>query len=148
MRTGLSWLVALVAIVLVVRATAPIAFAAPPPYVVIVNAKNPGGRLSRKFVTDAMLKKTTRWPDGRVVKPVDLPPDSPVRRTFTQEVLKRSVEAVRAYWQQIVFAGRDVPPPELGTDADVVKFVSTHEGALGYVSATQALDGAKAVVVE
>lgn len=126
------------------RAAAP----APPPYRVIVNAKNPVTRLPRKLVTEAMLKKTTRWSDGSVIKPVDLVPDSSVRRVFSEEVLKRSVESVRAYWQQIVFSGRDVPPPELANDAEVVKFVASHDGALGYVSGAATLDGVKAVVVE
>ena len=49
-------------------------------------------------------------------------------------MLKRSVEAVKGYWQQRIFSGRDVPPPELETDDEVVRYVLKHEGAVGYVS--------------
>src|SRR5437870_3906017 len=83
------------------------ATAAAPVYVVIVHPENPAGTVSRKFLADAFLKKTTRWDHGEVIRPVDLGPDSPVRRRFSEDVLKRSVAAVRNYWQQVIFAGRD-----------------------------------------
>jgi ABC-type phosphate transport system substrate-binding protein len=119
-----------------------------PPYVVIVHPNNPNAALSRRFVADAFLKKVTRWPDGSVIKPVDLPPDSNARAHFSDEVLSRSVSAVKSYWQQIIFSGRDVPPPELANDEDVVKYVAQNGGAIGYVSGATALNGVKTLRVE
>ena len=49
-------------------------------------------------------------------------------------MLKRSVAAVRSYWQQRIFSGRDVPPPEVDTENQVIKYVAGDPGALGYVS--------------
>lgn len=59
---------------------------------------------------------------------------SAVRTAFSDSVLKRSVAAVRSYWQQLVFAGRELPPPELDSDAAVLAYVAKHEGAIGYVT--------------
>src|SRR5688500_11267336 len=84
----------------------------PPAFIVIVHPGNPNHVLERAFVSDAFLKKATRWPSGDVIRPVDLSPESAVRERFTQELLKRSVSAVKSYWQQMIFSGRDVPPPE------------------------------------
>ncbi len=120
----------------------------PPPYVVIVHPRNPTGAASRKFLADAFLKKTTRWPNGEVIRPADLGADSPTREKFTEDVLKRSVSAVRSYWQQMIFSGREVPPPELGSDEEVVRYVLKHSGAVGYVSGTASLGGAKVVAVQ
>ena len=94
------------------------------------------------------LKKLSRWNDVEVVRPVDLRPDSPVRRAFSEEILKRSVPAVKNYWQQLVFSGRDVPPPELDSDEDVVKYVLRYPGAVGYVSGTAEIRGAKVLSVK
>ncbi len=121
---------------------------APPPYVVIVHPSNPITSASRKFVGDAFLKKTTRWPNGDVIRPVDQSPDTAVRRRFTDDVLKRSVAAVKSYWQQSVFSGRDLPPPELGSDEDVMKYVRTHEAAIGYVDGTARVTGVSVLRVE
>jgi ABC-type phosphate transport system substrate-binding protein len=118
-----------------------------PAYVVIVNARSPVGELERRFVEDAFLKKVVLWPNGERIHPVDLVADSAVRRAFTREVLNRSVEAVKGYWQQRIFSGRDVPPPELPHDEDVVQYVSAHEGGIGYVSGTAHVDGCRVILV-
>jgi len=117
------------------------------PYLVIVNAANPQSSVERKFLGDAFLKKTTRWPDGELIRPVDQSPDSAVRRRFSEQVLNRSVTAVRSYWQQVIFSGRDVPPPELAGDAEVLEFVKKHAGAIGYVSGGSGTNGAKVIAV-
>lgn len=118
-----------------------------PPFVVIVHPQNPHPSLDRGFIADAFLKKTTRWPDGDVIKPVDLPPSSTARVSFSQSVLRRSVAAVKSYWQQMIFSGRDVPPPELANDDIVVKYVTTHPDAIGYVSGETRLGDARVVTV-
>jgi len=135
--------VALTAIGTTVFAEAP----APPSFVVIVNPSNQATALDREFLEDAFLKKTTRWSNDEVIRPADLASGSPVRRKFTEDVLKRSVEAVKGYWQQRIFSGRDVPPPEFDKDDDAIKYVLKYDGAVAYVSAGANLNGSKVVTV-
>lgn len=118
-----------------------------PVYQIVVHATNTTGVVDRGFLEDAFLKKVTTWPSGEVIRPVDLASSSPVRRKFTDDVLRRSVEAVKGYWQQRIFSGRDVPPPELDGDDDVVKYVIKHDGAVGYVSGGANLNGSKVLSV-
>jgi hypothetical protein len=134
---------ALTAICATVLAQAP----SPPAYVVIVNPSNQLTAIEKGFLEDAFLKKTTRWPNDDVIRPADLAPGSPVRRRFTEDVLKRSVEAVKGYWQQRIFSGRDVPPPEFDKDDDAVRYVLKYEGAVGYVSTSTNLSGTKVVTL-
>lgn len=101
---------------------------------VIVNPDNPVDAVDRRFLADAFFKKTTRWPDNEAILPVDLAPGAASRRTFSEQVMKRSIAAVKSYWQQMVFSGHGVPPPELDSDGEVVKFVLKNRGAVGYVS--------------
>jgi ABC-type phosphate transport system substrate-binding protein len=105
-----------------------------PPFQVVIHPQNPESALTREFLTEAFLKKTTRWPTGAQIRPVDLRFDSPVRYQFSERVLRRSVSAVRSYWQQRIFSGRGVPPPEVESDAAVVRYVKQHPGGVGYVS--------------
>jgi ABC-type phosphate transport system substrate-binding protein len=118
-----------------------------PVYLVIVHSSNPTAGVERKFLQDVFLKKTTTWPSGDLIRPVDLAPSSPIRRQFTEDVLRRSVEAVRSYWQQRIFSGRDLPPPELDSDEDVVRYVLKYDGAVGYVSSGAPLNGSKVLAV-
>jgi ABC-type phosphate transport system substrate-binding protein len=114
---------------------------------VVVNEANPVSSLSRAEVSELFLKKTTSWPDGTVVLPVDQFEDSEARQVLNREVHHKSGKAVRAYWQQRVFSGRDVPPPEKDTDASVIAFVRRNRGAIGYVTTAGAVSGVKIVAV-
>ncbi len=115
---------------------------------VIVNAKNPIARLDRRVLVEAFLKKRTRWDDDSVIQPVDLGQKSHVREQFSHDVLGRDIAAVRRYWAQLVFSGRGVPTPELGSEAEVVKYVAGHPGAIGYISSATALGATKVIEVD
>ena len=135
---------------LLLALAAPVAAQGPAPapgYVVIVHPRNPVTSLDRKQVGRIFLKKVTRWSDDEVVRPVDASVRSPTRRRFSQDVLSRSVAAVKSYWQQLVFSGRGIPPPELDSDEAIVSYVLKHRGAIGYVSSTTNLNGARIVGV-
>jgi ABC-type phosphate transport system substrate-binding protein len=119
-----------------------------PAFQVIVNANNSAARLDKRFVAEAFLRKRTRWNGDRAILPVDLNQKSKARSAFSQQVLGRDVASVRRYWAQLVFSGRGVPPPELASDDDIVKYVAAHSGAIGYVAAGAALSGVKVVEVD
>lgn len=116
-------------------------------FVIVVSPNVSVAELESSFVADAFLKKKTRWSNGDLIRPVDLKSDSPVRASFSERVLGRSVAAVRSYWQQRIFSGRDLPPPEFGSEAATVEFVARTEGAIGYVSPNAKLDGVRVVAL-
>jgi hypothetical protein len=114
-----------------------------PAFLVVVHPSNPETSVSREFLTDAFLKKTTRWRHDETIRPADLSPGSATRAHFSKSVLRRSVAAVRSYWQQRIFSGRGVPPPELHDDAAMVDYVAKYPGAVGYVGGDAKLEGVK-----
>lgn len=118
-----------------------------PDFIVIVSASNTTRQVDRRFLANAFLKKITRWPDGDAIRPVDLEPGAAARRSFTASVLDRSVAAVKSYWQQIIFTGNGLPPPELASDEAVIAYIRTHDGAVGYVSTQCVLRGVKPLTV-
>ncbi|HYG62461.1 MAG TPA: hypothetical protein VEL74_07755 [Thermoanaerobaculia bacterium] len=108
-------------------------------YVVIVNQENPLSVLPASEVSRIFLKRSERWPNGELILPIDLPEGSPVRESFSKEVHDRSTAAIRAYWQQLIFSGRGLPPPEKASGADIVEYVRSHRGGIGYVSVRTSL---------
>jgi ABC-type phosphate transport system substrate-binding protein len=106
-------------------------------YAVVVSASNPVTSITRDQAAKLFLKKTATWANGRGdVAPVDQPEGSAVREAFTKEVLRKSVSAVKSYWQQQIFSGRGVPPTERASDSEVLSFVRTNPAAIGYVSSS------------
>jgi ABC-type phosphate transport system substrate-binding protein len=116
-------------------------------YQIVVNPGNPARELSRAFLRDAFLKRSTHWGHGPALRPVDLSGRTPAREGFSQEVLGRTVAEVKRYWQQQIFSGKNVPPPEMDSDADVVAYVLRHPGAIGYLPATADPRGARPVAI-
>lgn len=114
-----------------------------PAILIIVHPDVNERSVERTFVASGFLKKVTRWEGGQLIQPVDLNSQSKLRARFSEQVLDRSVAAVRNYWQQRIFSGRDVPPPEVESESAVVKYVAKHPGAIGYVSEKAELRGVK-----
>ena len=119
-----------------------------PSYRIIVHPDNPTSKASPKFLANAFLKQVTRWDGGDWIRPVDLKPQTTTRRRFSETILNRSVAAVKSYWQQRIFSGRGVPPPELESDEAVVAYIMKHRGAVGYVSPAADIGKARLVRVE
>ena len=102
-------------------------------YAVVINFRNPVTALDRRAVSALFLKRVSLWEGGGAVLPVD-GPNSPVREAFSKDVHGRKASAVRSHWLQVIFSGRGVPPPEKASDREVIEYVRTHDGAIGYVS--------------
>ena len=114
----------------------------------IVNQENPVESMKRSEVSKLFLKKIRTWEHGVVVLPVDLVGTSPVRDKFSREVHGKSVTTVKNYWQQQIFSGRNAPPPEKSSDAEVLAFVKASPGAIGYVSGEADVEEVKVLKVE
>jgi ABC-type phosphate transport system substrate-binding protein len=119
---------------------APLLALGPPPaagreagYQIIVHPSNPARELSRSFLRDAFLKRVPQWNHGPALRPVDLAARAPAREGFSREVLERSVAEIKRFWQQQIFSGKGVPPPELESEAEVAAFVLKHPGGIGYL---------------
>lgn len=118
-------------------------------FVVIVNAANPVTSVTNGQLSSLFLKKLTQWGGGLPAVPVDLSPESPVRESFSRQVHRKSTPAVKAYWQQMIFSGREVPPAEKSSAREVVAFVTANRGGVGYVPAGTTLgSGVKTVEVK
>ena len=122
-------------------------FAQSTKYQVVVNKNNPVTSLSKNQLKKIYTKKMTKWDDDKKIKPLDLLKNSDVRSSFSSNVLKKSVSAMRAYWQRQIFSGKGVPPPEKKSDTDVIEYVKNNPGAIGYVSAGANISGVKKIKI-
>ena len=103
-------------------------------FVVIVGEASPLTSVSREQLSQIFLKKTKTLPGGREVMPVDIVGHAKARIAFSNAVHKRSLVAIQNFWNQQIFSGKDVPPPQMAREADIVAFVRGNPDAVGYVS--------------
>jgi ABC-type phosphate transport system substrate-binding protein len=63
------------------------------------------------------------------------------RNQFLQTYLNQDEEKYTAYWTVRRYIGKGVPPRELAGSADVINFVQTTPGALGYIDESDVKPG-------
>jgi ABC-type phosphate transport system substrate-binding protein len=95
------------------------------------------GHASLPRLDDGMVQKIY---SGKVIEvggvnvtAVNLRSGSTARNHFLQTYLVLDEEKYTAYWTVRRYIGKGVPPRELGSGAEVVSFVQTTPGAIGYV---------------
>jgi ABC-type phosphate transport system substrate-binding protein len=104
-------------------------------YRVIVHPQVKGVRITRGALSSIFLKQAPKWNDGAAILPVDQSVRSSVRRSFSGDVLMQGIAEVQIYWQRRMSQGV-TPPPVKATDEEVLAFVASTPGAIGYVSTT------------
>lgn len=116
-------------------------------FIVVVNASSGVTEITSAELSKIFQKKATKLPDGAAARPVDQNKDAAVREAFSKAVHGRSASQIEAYWQQQIFAGKDVPPDQKASDAEVISFVQSTPGAIGYVSVGAATSAVKVLKV-
>jgi ABC-type phosphate transport system substrate-binding protein len=101
---------------------------------VIVHSSNPLSSITKEQASKFFLKKVTKWDNGHSIFPIDLGVTSPVREIFSKEIHGKTVNAIKSYWQQKIFSGRDVPPPEKQADAEVLAYIQANVDSIGYIA--------------
>jgi len=101
--------------------------------VVVVNTANVVSVMPRDHLSKIYLRQIPTWNGGNEILPVDQIEKSPARIAFSRDVQRQSLSALRRYWQERIFSGDDSPPPERVTDAEVLTYVRSNAGAIGYV---------------
>lgn len=116
---------------------------------IIVHPSSSVQSISKMDLSRLFLRQRSRWESGGHAKPIDLKikTNSEVRRAFSEQVLDRTLAAVDSYWNSQVFAGKGAPPPTAKTEQEVISYVRTTPGAVGYVSSSADTSGVRVISV-
>ena len=102
----------------------------------------------KKYVVQRVFLKQADRVGGVRVTPVDQSVGSSVRDAFSKRVVRQPVLEVRRYWQHQLWAGGERPPETRTSDEEVLEFVRTTPGGIGYVSAAADTFGVKVLTLK
>ncbi len=113
---------------------------------VVVNPKSAAASMTADQVAGIFLGKTSTLPSGATAAAADQAEGSAVREQFYTKVAGKQAAQVKAAWSRLVFSGKATPPKELGSSAEVKKFVAANPDAIGYIEKS-AVDASVKVVL-
>jgi ABC-type phosphate transport system substrate-binding protein len=105
-----------------------------------------GGDLSAADVKDIFLG-TKDSVGGAAVVPV-LATGGATHDAFLKTYVGKSDQALRNHFKSLVFTGKGSMPKSFASEAEVVKYVASTKGAIGYVSGGAELAGVKKISVK
>jgi ABC-type phosphate transport system substrate-binding protein len=116
---------------------------------ILVNRSNPVENLSFAELRKVFLGEQNHWSDGRRITLVMLESGKPERQAVLSLIYRMENKDFNAYFLHHVFTG-DVhaAPTTLTTPAEVLKFVSNVQGAIGYLRTTAVDESVKIVRVD
>lgn len=132
--------------ILLLVATVGSVSAAPAEVQVIANPSVAPSELSADDVKEIFLGAKTAVAGGDVT-PV-LAQAGAAHETFLKTYVGKSDQGLRNHFKSLVFTGKGSMPKSFGSDADIVKYVATTKGAIGYVDAGAEVAGVKKITVK
>jgi ABC-type phosphate transport system substrate-binding protein len=78
---------------------------------------------------------------GVAVKPINVSAGSPTRQRFLQVFLNQDDENYIAYWTVRRYIGKGVPPKEVANASEVIRYVQSTPGAIGYIDESSVTPG-------
>ena len=111
---------------------------------VIVNKSN-ANAVDKALLVEIYTGQAKLWKSGDPISAYDLPEDNPVRASFSQSLLGKSIGNMKALAAQNLFSGKAVPPKQLASDEEVKKAVATSKNAIGYIKPSSADDSVRVI---
>jgi hypothetical protein len=106
--------------------------------VVVVNARCGVAAMTRNEVINIFFGRNRQYFNGTEAQPVDLSDTHPDRSRFYGLLVGKDLSEINAYWSRQVFSGRMQPPAKVGSTEEVLKWVVSHPGGIGFVDLAKA----------
>ena len=88
---------------------------------------------SKNKLAKIYLGKLKKHSNGQSIKAADLPSDSKSYKKFYKVVVKKSHNAMNRHWSKLKYTGKGKPPKSLSSTKEMIKWVASTEGAIGYI---------------
>lgn len=114
------------------------------PWQLVVNPSNPIRTITRVELERIYRRRSHFWKDGSGILAINLPIGDPLRKEFTEQVLRDDEGELSVFWSREYFHGT-APPAVLQSAAAVRTYVAATINAIGYIPAGD-VDASIAVV--
>ena len=114
---------------------------------IIINPEVPVKNLGSNTLKDIYTNNKTKWESGDKIY-ITLLKQGPVHETFSKDMIGMPPKKLISLWKKVIFTGLGTPPKVVATEAEMVQFVASQKGAIGYVSGAALLENVTAFKLE
>lgn len=115
--------------------------------IVIVNTEVDPDSLPAATLKEIYEGRKKKWDVNLTVTPVTLKAGA-THEDFLRKYINKTPSQFDAYWQRMVYTGKGNRPKALESEADVVSYVKSTSGAVGYIASDTAHDGVKTLRID
>jgi len=101
--------------------------------VLIINSSCKATTITKKLVKEVYLGKKRRWDYGKKIVPVLVGYGGDVHKAFLRDILEIKSSKFDMYWKKRLFSGKGKPLKSFTSEKEVIKYIASHPGAIGYV---------------
>lgn len=101
--------------------------------VVIVNPASGVTALEAGDAVNIFMGRYRKLPSGIVAFPIDIGDRSTERERFYQQLVRKDLAEIDAYWARLVFSGQTSPPLQVPDAKTAVQLVAGNRAAIAYV---------------
>lgn len=105
--------------------------------VVVVNARAGVAAMTRNEVANIFLGRYRAFFNGLEAEPIDVEDRNPERARFYSLLLGKNLSEINAYWSRQTFSGRVRPIARAASADEVLHWVASHPGGIGFVDASK-----------
>jgi len=102
---------------------------------IIVNKEISIKSLSLNTLIDIYTNNRTKWDNGEKIY-VSMLKKGPVHDAFSNQLIGMAPRKLISIWKKVIFTGIGTPPKVLNSEAEMIQYVATTKGAIGYISAS------------
>ena len=103
--------------------------------------------ISSEELSRIYLGKSKSFQGGASATPINQADNSKIRQRFEAEVLGMDKRKLKKYWSKLMFTGKGKPPKAMDGDAELLDYIASTPGALGYISGDSLTDKVKVLMI-
>ncbi len=118
---------------------------------VIANLSVADDNLSRQQLRAVFSLSKQYWRDRQLIKVAVRASDDPSHVHFSRKTLGIFPYQLQRNWDRLTFSGMAMPPRQVGSDQEMLRYIENQPGAIGYISDPQLLShrsGVKLVEID
>jgi len=115
--------------------------------IMIVNKNVRMDTIEPSSIANIYFGNKTKWPDGQTIHVVMLKKGK-THDLFVNKILRSTPSKLKSYWKKVVFTGIGIRPRIFRNEADVVKYISTTKGTIGYIDDSVSHDIVKVIKIK